>query len=213
MSLFLGELACKLVNALPIFVISASVYSLVAMSYERQKAITQSEASINKHNVKYIIIVIWVTSFTLMIPTLIEYTVYEETIVETLDLSTNVAATESSQYVSDIPINITDTSYTTITKLLKCGSNAFTRTLSIINGSFLLMFSYMIPLIALGYNYSKLIYFISKQSKISRTSLSNSVVSKKKIKILKMLCIVALLFVMSWMPYFTLLIIAVSIYN
>ena len=43
--------------------------------------------------------------------------------------------------------------------------------------------------------------------------LSNSAVSKNKVRILKMLAIVALLFALSWLPYFTVLIIAVRYFT
>ena len=245
----LGELACRLVNFLPIFVISASIFSLVAMAYERQHAIVQSSKDqVTEDQLKVIIALIWSAAFLVALPSMIEYSVYKDMIqddalqpilsryiTEGVDLSTYLTETFTSTYTTSTNYNntkmeadVTHKSSQDVTShmnlestsesipnienssLLKCGSVEVSTAYSVINGVYLLSLAYVVPLVLLIYHYGKLVYFIRHRAQSSQAVLTTSVVSKKKIKIVKMLCWVTMLFIVSWLPYFTLLIVAVS---
>ena len=154
-----------------------------------------------------IIPAIWCLAITTATPTMIEYRVMDVT---------NGNATHSScaSYVS--------------------------RTYSVVNGALLLWFAYVVPLVLMYYNYFKIIRFVLQRSKIVGAAIglhgskelqngtdgpgadtdqsgtqvrkTQSVLFKKRIKIVKMLIIVAALFAISWLPYFVSLTIAVSLH-
>ncbi len=93
-----------------------------------------------------------------------------------------------------------------------CGGTEMPYIFHIISGFFLLFIAYLIPLVIICVNYTKLISFILREARGAQEDLPGArrTVMKKKMKILKMLIIVTALFALCWLPYFTVLIIAVS---
>ena len=189
LSLISGPVSCKLVNFLPVLCVTASIYSLVAMAFERHRAIaTATSWQITLKMSGGICGFVWILAFLVGTPTLFEYSIHEEREENT-------------------------THY-------ECGSEDAPRLLVLVNGYFLLLVAYIIPLLAICINYGRLASFIIKRSRAvtpadsahAQTALQTSFLSKRKLAIIKMLVIVAILFAVSWLPYFTLLIIAVSRY-
>ena len=191
-------MACKVINVMPIICIANSIFSLVCVSWERYRAIALCLISPNSHtSVKVGISMSWVIAIIAATPTAVEYDIY-----------------------SSVQGNET---------LIGCGSMNFLPTYyGIVNGFFVLSVTYIIPIIVITTNYSRLVKFIWKKAKV-HPSADNEVtnggrqknsgagvvsqVSKSKVKLVKMLIILAVLFAASWMPYFILLIIAVCFKN
>lgn len=105
---------------------------------------------------------------------------------------------------------------TTFRNIIRCGSSKMHSVYSLISGLFLLLVAYVLPSIAIWVNYGRVIHFILDYTK--RTSAeqpsnyhANFVLFKHKVKILKMLVIVAALFELCWIQYFSILMYAVSI--
>ena len=120
----------------------------------------------------------------------------------------------TSAYVYDTSPQLTDTSGKMITDsdlryrtVTRCGSIEVSRAFSMINGIFLLTCIYIIPMIVISWMYVQIILFAIRQNK---ESISGRSISRRKVKIVKMLSWVAFLFAVCWLPYFTLLVIAVS---
>ena len=134
------------------------------------------------------IFAIWIISLGVSTPSLIEYTVQE-----------------------------TEASDNQTRRHLSCGSQ-FTQTLSFVNAIFVFTMSYGIPVILLSKNYLNLAKFIWKKGKWIRENLaepntlnSTSVrLFKQRTKIIKLLFVVAAIFAASWLPFFVILIYAVS---
>ncbi|KAJ8317983.1 hypothetical protein KUTeg_003074 [Tegillarca granosa] len=179
---------CKVANACPIWCITCSIYTLVVISFERKRGIVYSlSKQISIEHCKIIIPSLWIASTLVIMPTIIAF---------------------GEVNVFDENHNKTYTS---------CGTHLVTHTYSFVNGIFLLLCSYIIPLFILLFNYFEIIRFVLKQGKEVKPSenqtngslvTSTSVVFKKRIQIVKMLIIVAVLFAVSWLPYFITLIIA-----
>jgi len=119
---------------------------------------------------------------------------------------------------------------------LECTSNGVPQTFSVVYSFFLLFGAYIIPQIILYTHYGKLLCFVWQRGKIvfpspnknqlrnvkidnlttrgahsgNGVTLNTSAVSKNKMRIVKMLIIVATFFSLAWMPYFVLLVIEVS---
>ncbi|BFZ17245.1 hypothetical protein BsWGS_20284 [Bradybaena similaris] len=122
---------------------------------------------------------IWFLAFVFCIPTIYEY----------------------AQHKEDIG------NYTLITR---CGSIGVSRTYSIINGFGILLLAYIIPLVILVVNYASILYFFRPRGLIGDAIESNRQVthtlSKIRMNVVKMLILVSVLFLVSWLPYFTLFI-------
>ena len=95
---------------------------------------------------------------------------------------------------------------------LRCGPGAISRSFSLANGFFVLTAVYVAPQILIYTCYALVGYFVWWKGKVQDTgNVSTSAVSKGKRKVLVMLLLVAALFSVSWCPYFTIKILAVSI--
>lgn len=128
----------------------------------------------------FITAAIWFSSAIISIPSAVEYTEYEVT------------------HGNDTHIN--------------CGSQGMPEKFGPINGWCILIVTYVVPLIVMIVNYSRVVRFvIAKSRQVSPNDqpkrLKSSVVSKNKVKIIKMLVFVTIIFTLSWLPYFSLLII------
>ena len=105
---------------------------------------------------------------------------------------------------------------TVVQDIMRCGSTSPNAIQEWLSGLFLLLVAYIIPSVLIWVNYGRVIYFIiqfTKQKARQNPTIdfqSNFVLFKKKVKIVKMLIIVAALFELCWLPYFTIVIYAVS---
>ena len=179
-----------MVNFLPIFVISSSVYTLVCISFERNRRILESHAPrMTYRKLVTLIGFIWSFSFTISIPTLLEYS------VRVVHVTTG---NQSSTHVS-------------------CASQASDK-LSLSNALFVFMVSYIIPVILMLKNYLQVALFVWQRGRRIVDNSDNSVPNlgnfhllTHRMKLVKLLVLVAVIFAVSWLPYFVTLLYAVSI--
>ena len=164
----------------PVFVISASVYTLVSISFERHRAIiTGHNRSMSYKKLTMTIIIIWMFSLAISIPTLFEYSV---TIIHVTQGNTTKAH-------------------------LSCGSQ-MSRDFSLSNASFVFVVSYAVPVILMLKNYMQVVVFVWRQGKRIRDnsgSTGRTVESfhlfKHRVRFVKMLVLVAVIFTLSWFPF------------
>ena len=191
---FAGEILCKVINFFPIVVITTSIYTLVAVSFERRQVMMSHQVQgqrISNRVLGLSILAIWVLGLGVSAPFIFEYTVQEE------EASGN--QTEALNH---------------------CGSQ-YTETFSLVNAVFVFTMSYGIPVILLSKNYIDLAKFVWEKGKWIRENLaepstvnSTSIrVFKQRTKIVKLLFVVAAIFTASWLPFFVILIYAVSYYS
>ena len=131
---------------------------------------------------------IWTFSLAISVPTLLEYSV------------TVVHVTEG---------NTTQT-------YLSCGSQT-SRDFSLTNAIFVFIVSYAIPVILMLKNYMQVAVFVWRKGRrirdnsgITEHALHSFHLFKHRIKFVKMLVLVAVIFTLSWFPFFVMLIYAVS---
>ena len=107
------------------------------------------------------------------------------------------------------PITSTDVSNTTamtLQMLCKPKSDVF----NMMNGGFILCASYMIPQALIFSRYYRLVTLIKRQAHQTPGGLTSPFVSHDRKRIIKMLFIIAVIFSFAWLPYFVLLVGAVS---
>ena len=181
------------------------------MAIERNRALLHiSSRQLTKSEAKKCVGLIWLASFSIALPSIIEYSVYA--IDVTVPVSefhaddpehahVNVTAEQFLDADGVMMINVTS---------LRCGSVEVPRLFSIINGLGLVLCVYVVPMMIITVMYTQIVIFALRQHQNSET---NRTLSKKKVKIVKMLSLVALLFALCWIPYFSLLAISVSKVN
>ena len=101
---------------------------------------------------------------------------------------------------------------------LACNSNGMPYYYVVGNGIMLLFVTYVIPLSIISYNYLKIIQFVYHwkmftNGQSSEVEVAKSIILQKKMRIIKMLIIVAMVFAVSWLPYFVTLIIGVRFHS
>ncbi|KAL4218331.1 Neuropeptide FF receptor 2 [Mactra antiquata] len=180
-----GVALCKLVNFSPILVITSSIYSLVCVSVERERAIVHSTKRQMTFKMLYWVIpAIWVFACIVSVPTLIEYEV------------NNVTSSEEGNASS----------------LLSCGSQHMPTSYSVTNATFLVLISYVFPVIIMTKNYSQVALFVWKKGRQIHNMQNNTTSSnesfKQRVKVVKLLVVVAVIFALSWLPFFILLLYA-----
>lgn len=98
---------------------------------------------------------------------------------------------------------------------LSCGSQRVSRVFSILNAIFVTIVSYSIPVIFMFKNYLQVALFVLRQGRLIRdNSGSNGQKLKRfqnRIRLVKLLVLVAVVFAVSWLPFFIILLYAVSI--
>lgn len=180
---------CKLVNFFPLFVISSSVYTLVCISFERHRVIIDSQASqMSTRRLAILIGFTWAFALLVSLPTLLEYTV---TMVHDHDKNT--------------------------TTFLSCGSWVSHR-LSLANAIFVFIISYVIPVILMMKNYLQVALFVWRKGRrikdntdSSGPNLANFHLLTHRMKLVKLLVLVAVIFAVSWLPFYVTLLYAVGI--
>ena len=179
-----------MVNFFPIFVITSSVYTLVCISFERNRVILDSHAS--RMTFRKLVILIgftWSFSFAISIPTLLEYS------VRVVHVTKGNATTEH----------------------LSCASQASAK-LSLANVLFVIIISYVVPVVLMFKNYLQVALFFWKRGRRINDNSDNSVPNlgnyhllTHRMKLVKLLVLVAVIFAVSWLPFFVTLLYAVSI--
>ena len=186
-----GELLCKIVNFSPIFIITSSIYTLVCVSAERQRAITAShEPQMTFNKLTVLIPITWFFALLVSIPTLMEYS------VNTIQVGQG---------------NVTKDQ-------LSCGSHRMSRAFSLWNAIFVAVVSYLIPVIMMFKNYIHVACFVLKKGRQVRDTtrssgrdMANLQRFRTRIKLVKLLVVVAVIFAASWLPFFIMLLYAVGI--
>ena len=186
-----GEILCKIVNFTPIFIITSSIYTLVCVSAERQRAITAShEPQLTFNKLTVLIPATWLFALLVSIPTLLEYSVSGIQVGQGNDTKAQ----------------------------LSCGSHRMSRAFSLWNAIFVAVVSYLIPVIMMFKNYIQVASFVLQKGRQvrdgTRTTLrdmANLQRFRTRIKLVKLLVVVAVIFAASWLPFFIMLLFAVSI--
>ena len=163
------------------------MYTLVCISFERHRAIIGGHCRrMSYQKLVVTIIIIWTFSLAISVPTLLEYSV---TVVHG---------------------NTTQTH-------LSCGSQT-PRNFSLTNAIFVFIVSYAIPVILMLKNYLQVAVFVWRKGRrirdnsgITGHALDSFHLFKHRIKFVKMLVLVAVIFTLSWFPFFVMLIYAVSL--
>ena len=141
--------------------------------------------TINRKRALEIISGIWILSALVATPTFIDYSVRLE------------------------PMTSQDVGNTTaVTSHMLCEprSDVFDK----VNGVFILCASYMMPQAFIFSRYYRLVTFIVRQGHQTTGGMTSSFVMHNRTRIIKMLIIIAVLFSFAWLPYFVLLVGAVS---
>ena len=102
--------------------------------------------------------------------------------------------------------DVSNTTAVTSQMLCKPKSDVFDK----MNGVFIVSASYVIPQALIFGRYYLLVTFIARQGHQTTGGLTSSFVSHNRTRIIKMLVIIAVLFSFAWLPYFVLLVGAVS---
>ena len=176
-------------NFSPIFIITSSIYTLVCVSFERHRAIIGSHGHQVTFRMVFILIpVIWVFSLLVSIPTLIEYSVNNITVIGGNKHNTQ----------------------------LSCGSQQKSWDFSLSNAIFVNIVSYFIPVIILFRNYIQVAIYVWKKGRKIRNkpgptghNLTSLLRFKSTIQLVKLLVAVAVIFAVSWLPFFIILLYAV----
>ena len=186
-----GDIHCRVVNFCPILVISSSIYTLVYISFERRQAIINNFTR-RKQSYKrlpIVIFLIWICAAGIATPTLFEYSVYNKEIM----LQNG-------------------------TKTIKSCGSSISRDFALLNTIFVAIVSYVIPVILLTTNYTKIAIYVWKKGKWIRENLQPNVVNsssvrlfKQRTRIVKLLILLAAIFAITWLPFFGILFYAVSI--
>ena len=183
-----GQLLCKMAFAFPILGITSASYSLAMMAFGRRNCVVDSlKTKFAMHHCKFIIPAIWMIAVVAAIPNFIAFD------VEALE---KIGGNGTEIYCS-------------------CNNKRVPHSFVISNGIMILFVTYVTPLCIIVYNYSRIIHFVVHQKGFtngdsSATAVVKSTLLKKRMKMIKMLILVAVVFAASWLPYFISLIIAVS---
>lgn len=204
---FSAESTCKFINSFPIFIISSACYTLVFISFERRRAIMESnKPQMTLSTVFKLLPVLWFSSLVVSIPTIMEYS------VETYSSGNNSGNASTTEYA--------------------CGHYSVPHSLTVAVCFFVVIASFFIPLVLIFNNYIRVIIFVNKRCKVvhvtdtsgmsdivnsngtsgaQRNSIPTTHLSKNRLKIVKMLILMAATFAVCWLPYFLLYMYTVSI--
>lgn len=180
---------CKTVNFSPIFIITSSIYTLVCVSFERKRAITASqESQMTFRKLTILVPMTWVFAFTISFPTLMEYS------VNSIEISTDNGTKAQ----------------------LSCGSQHMSSSYSVLNAVFVAVVSYLFPVMMMFKNYFHVAVFVLKQgrrvrdtTKTNGRQMANILRFQTRIRLVKLLVVVAVVFAVSWLPFFIMLLYAV----
>ncbi|XP_064598788.1 neuropeptide FF receptor 2-like [Liolophura sinensis] len=171
-----GDVGCKLIQFVPQFSIMCSISTMVAISFDRLFAITEQKY-MRLRVTAVLIALIWVIALATSAPQLYEYSVSLE--VEEYDNDTHVS----------------------------CGSHDIPENFETVYACIVLVVSYVLPLMLIAGNYGRLVVFLYKRSVVTtgtRLGQGGNHVMRSKIKVLKLLICLTVIFIILWMPYFVL---------
>ena len=168
------------------------MYTLVCISFERHRAIIHVDnqgRTLSFQKQKMLICLIWMLAFAVSVPTLLEYTVHR---IHTVTVRNK-----------------------TVTQL-SCWSQ-ISHELAIANAVFVFTISYAIPVILMFRNYLQVAVYLWRQGRRIGENLGSTVHNvtsfgffKQRIRLVKLLILVAVIFATSWLPFFVMLLYAVS---
>ena len=176
-------------NFCPIFLICSAIYTLVCISFERHRAILDSHGSQwSTQKLVVLITLIWTFALAVSVPTILEYSV--------------------DVYVLQPTAGNNTTSFS-------CAS-VTSKQFSMANFAFVLIVAYIIPLILMLRNYLQMALFLWKMGErmrqTSESSLpksANFLLLRHRFRLVKLLIMVAVIFAVSWLPFFAMLCYAV----
>ena len=175
---------CKLVNGLPILSITASIYSMVAISVERYRRVVASTSShvFTSRATGAIIAVVWTLAVVMAVPNFADYAIRNKTQIVT-NRTVHVC-----KPVLDYPFPL-------------------------VNTLLILVVSYVTPQLILVVNYGRIIMFLRMRRRELMSSEAGVEMAgtRNTIKIIRMLSLMAVLFSLSWAPYFVILVLEVGL--
>lgn len=229
-NLILGEILCRVINGFPILCITSSIFTLVAVSFERKQSIVYSfRPQITLSTCRKLVVSMWVLAAIVATPSFVEYT------VKTVTLRGNVTAESCSSTFT--------TNYSILNGLCVL-LLAYVAPLIIMWYNYAIIIRFVMKKTSSVNDASTFppsqiktdAHYEAKKDQSNRatnspvepetstsrletyktTEKKNKPVQKSfllanRIKIIQMLIIVAVLFAISWLPYFVSLLIAVSI--
>ncbi|XP_062614081.1 neuromedin-K receptor-like [Saccostrea cucullata] len=226
-----GEILCKIVNGFPIFCITASIFTLVALSCERKHSIVHSlRPQLTLSSAKKLVVCVWILAAIVSTPSFVEYS------VTTVGLKQNVTIESCGStfhrtfsifnglcvlllaYV--IPLIIMWYNYVLIIRFVMKKTSSVTDTPSFPlkrNRNNAQKGNSEEMALNTTSNENVTTNSTSKSSSSNRETVettekrglpNNSFLFAKRMKIIKMLIIVAVLFAICWLPYFVSLVIA-----
>lgn len=148
----------------------------------------QGQDSFTWKRLVVVIVFIWAFSIGIASPTMLEYAVHD----------VEISYGASNQ-----------------TRTLKFCGSFIPRELALANAIFVFFISYIIPVILMTKNYSQIAKFVWRKGKWIYKHLGTTTGSglfKHRTRIVKLLVIVVAIFVVTWFPFFVILMYAVSIY-
>ncbi|XP_052818392.1 neuromedin-K receptor-like [Mya arenaria] len=176
---FEGDVLCKMVNFTPVLIITTSIYTLVCVSFERKRAIQETHKQQMTFAALYKIVPsLWLFGLLISLPTLLEYRVNHILVDE--GNSTRIG--------------------------LSCDSSHMEFSYSMTNAIFLVTVAYIVPVIIMFKNYIEVANFVWKKSKqiqaATRAGKVHYQLFQHRIKVVKLLVVVATIFALSWLPFF-----------
>ena len=173
------------------FVITVSIYTLVCVSFERKRAIKDAQKQqLTFQHLYKVIPALWLFGLLVSVPTLVEYR------------------------VNLIPIKVRNVTRDG----LSCDSNHMSFAYSVTNAAFVVNVSYVLPVVLMFVNYIQVALFVWQKSRQvgiarlrSRRGADSRQMFQTRIRIVKLLVVVASIFAASWLPFFVMVLYAVSV--
>ena len=180
---------------IPLFTVTSAIYTIIAIAADRYRVMIYRRMLLLKETL-VVVAIVWVLSICVSAPQLYEYSVYSE--------------------VNEV-INITQT---------HCGSWGIVENFEVIYASIVFVLSYSVPLLVLVFCYTSIAILVLKHAKrfqsnssaCTNNNIRNSssgsqletVITTRKVKVLKMLISITIAFVVLWTPCFILFALQVS---
>ncbi|XP_006819311.2 G-protein coupled receptor 83-like [Saccoglossus kowalevskii] len=189
--------------------------------------------SMTMRQAKIAIVIIWITSLAVSAPQMYEYSTYEKIVLnnplehvsqsssdETMNntmwdnLTESDAGGAANEEIPEnkpliigggsseeiiLPENFTDYHFET-----SCGSHGIPDMFEEVYSICIFVIGYLIPLIIISVNYILIVRYIWKTSHALTKEGGTSAVSKNKVKIIKMMMTVVVVFAVCWAPFFAL---------
>ena len=181
--------ACKLVQFIPLFIVMAAIFTIVVIAVDRFRVMLYRK-TLYRWKSLVVVGLIWLVSCGISAPQLYEYSVYYKTNEET----------NRTQKV--------------------CGSEGLAEHFETVYAAAVFVLAYCVPLLILLICYTQISVLVWKHGKRFRSTdseiLNNDAatirnsgqletrISKRKVKVLKMLIAIAVSFIVLWTPYFIL---------